>query len=156
MEPFRDAARAGPAVSDLAAERSMAALRALFDERLGRDVGVRLWNGTNVSAPNARFELIARTPFALRAAFTPPLDVNPGRAFVESWIDVTGDLEAAIDTLERRVAQLPKLVLARLATLLVRLPSPPKVRGDGGPRLGGNCTRRRATPRPSAFTTICR
>ncbi len=137
MKPFRDAARAGAAVSDRAAECSMAALRALFDERLGRDVGVRLWNGTKVSPPNARFEFIARTPFALRAAFTPPLDVNPGKAFVEAWIDVTGDLEAAIDALERRVEQLPKLALARLATLLVRLPSPPNVRGDGRLRLGG-------------------
>jgi cyclopropane-fatty-acyl-phospholipid synthase len=137
MELFRDAVRAGPATSDLAAQRSMAALRALFDERLGRDVGVRLWNGMQVSAPNARFELVARTPFALRAAFTPPLDVNPGRAFVEAWIDVTGDLEAAIDTLERRVEHLPKLALARLAALLVRLPSPPKLRGDGRQRLGG-------------------
>lgn len=113
----------------------MSVLRLLFAEQLGRDVGIGLWNGAEINAPGARFEFIARTPFALRAAFLPPLDLNPGRAFVEGWIDVTGDLETAIDTLERRVEGLPKLALARLGTLLVRLPSPPKARR--GFRLGG-------------------
>jgi cyclopropane-fatty-acyl-phospholipid synthase len=123
-------------VSDRAIERSMAVLRVLFDEQLGREVGVRLWNGEEVSAPKARFALALRTPFGLRAAFMPPLDRNPGRAFVEGWFDVTGDLEAAIDTLERRVGRLSKLAVARLAALLLSLPAPPK-HANGGVRLAG-------------------
>jgi cyclopropane-fatty-acyl-phospholipid synthase len=125
------------AVSDPAAERTMAALRVVFGEQLGSDVGVRLWNGAKISAPQARFELIARTPFALRAAFAPPVERNSGRAFVEAWIDVAGDLEAAIDTIERRVAQLSKLALARLGVLLLRLPAPPRAHGEGRLRLAG-------------------
>ncbi|HEY5425249.1 MAG TPA: cyclopropane-fatty-acyl-phospholipid synthase family protein [Candidatus Tumulicola sp.] len=119
-----------------AAERSLAALGVLFEDQLGRDVAIRLWDGTSVAAPNARFELIVRTPFGLRAAFAPPLDLNPGRAFVEGWIDIAGDVEAAVDTLERRVERLSKLALARLAALLVRLPAPPKA-DDRRPRLVG-------------------
>lgn len=116
-------------MNERAAERALAILRLLFADDLGRGVGVRLWDGRVVSSPAARFELIVSAPFALRAAFLPPLDLNPGRAFVEGWIDVAGDLEAAIDTLERSVASLPKSKLARLAALLLRLPAPPRV-GD--------------------------
>lgn len=121
--------------ADPAAERSLAVLCVLFGDRLGRDVGVRLWDGTSISAPNTRFELIVCAPFGLRAAFAPPLDLNPGRAFVEGWIDVAGDVEAAVDLLERRVERLSKLELARLAALLLRLPAPPKA--DERPRLAG-------------------
>jgi cyclopropane-fatty-acyl-phospholipid synthase len=124
------------AANDPAAERSLAVLSALFDEQLGRDVGVRLWDGTAVPAPDGRFELIVRAPFGLRAAFAPPLDLNPGRAFVEGWIDIAGDIEAAVDTVERRVDRLSKLALARLAARLMRLPAPPKS-AERGIRLSG-------------------
>jgi cyclopropane-fatty-acyl-phospholipid synthase len=113
----------------------LAVLGVLFEDRLGRDVGVRLWDGTTIPAPNARFELIVCQPFGLRAAFAPPLDLNPGRAFVEGWIDVVGDVEAAVDALERRVECLSKLALARLTALLIRLPAAPRV--DDRPRLVG-------------------
>jgi cyclopropane-fatty-acyl-phospholipid synthase len=115
----------------------MAALRIVFDEQLGREAGVRLWNGSEAKSPDSRFELILCAPFALRAAFWPPLHLNPGRAFVEGWIDVAGDLECAIDALERGLARLSKIALARLAALLVRLPVPPPQRGDGRALLAG-------------------
>jgi cyclopropane-fatty-acyl-phospholipid synthase len=124
-------------VKDTAAERSLSVLRGVFGERLGRDVAVRLWDGTAVPAPEAPFELVVATPFALRAAFTPPLDVNPGRAVVEGWLGIAGDAEAAIDALERGVARLPGLALARLVALLARLPAPPKVEDHHGARLIG-------------------
>src|SRR6202011_1725844 len=73
--------------------------------------------------------LNVNAPFALRAAFTPPLDLNPGKAFVEGWLDVEGRLETALDTLERTVQSLPKLALAKLAPLLLRLPAPPHADG---------------------------
>jgi cyclopropane-fatty-acyl-phospholipid synthase len=114
------------ATRDKTAERAMSVLRLLFGDRLGRDVAVRLWDGSVATADDPRFELIVTAPFALRAAFTPPLDLNPGRAFAEGWIDVAGDLEAAVDAMERRVEMLSKVALARIGALVLGLPAPPK------------------------------
>jgi cyclopropane-fatty-acyl-phospholipid synthase len=125
------------AAADPAAERTLAVMRGLFGERFGRDVGVRLWDGTAVVSPNATVTLNLNTPYALRAALTPPLDLNPGRAFVEGWFDVEGRLEDAIEALERVVDTLPRLALARLVPLLARLPSPPREDRYGGAQLAG-------------------
>jgi cyclopropane-fatty-acyl-phospholipid synthase len=70
------------------------------------------------------------------AAFTPPLDLNPAKAFVHGWIDVDGDLETALGTLARAVEDLPKSALVKLAPLLLRLPAPPRDK-NGAVRLGG-------------------
>jgi len=111
--------------ADPAVERSLALLRGIFGSRLGEEIGVRFWDGTELVAPGAAFVLNVNAPFALRAAFTPPLDLNPGKAFVEGWIDVDGPLELALDTLERAVAGVSKVGLMKLAPLLARLPRPP-------------------------------
>jgi cyclopropane-fatty-acyl-phospholipid synthase len=122
--------------TDRAVDRSLAILRVLFGERLGTEIGVRLWDGTEIVSPDASFVLCVNKPFALRAAFMPPLDLNPGKAFVEGWIDVEGRLEAALDTLERAVGGLPKLALAKIAPLLARLPNAPRADGRAA-HLGG-------------------
>jgi cyclopropane-fatty-acyl-phospholipid synthase len=125
------------ATTEPAIERARAVLAGLFGPALGQDVAVRLWDGSEIAAPAPRFTLVVNAPYALRAAFTPPLDANPGKAFVEGWIDVIGDLEAALDTLERSVARLSKVALARLATLLARLPRAPRIEEQGRARLRG-------------------
>jgi cyclopropane-fatty-acyl-phospholipid synthase len=124
------------AAKDIAAERTIAILRSLFGERLGRQIGVRLWDGTELTSPAIAFTLAVNAPYALRAAFTPPLDLNPAKAFVHGWIDVDGDLETALDTLGTAVEELPKSALVKLAPLLLRLPKPPR-NDDGRVRLGG-------------------
>jgi cyclopropane-fatty-acyl-phospholipid synthase len=116
--------------NDPAVERSLSALRDLLGERLGRDVAVRLWDGTRIDAPGARFTIVIAAPFALRAALAPPLDLSPGRAFVETWFDIEGDIEAGIDALERSTDRLSKLSLARIFAKLTRLPAPPKAESD--------------------------
>lgn len=113
-------------INDPAAAGSIAVLNALLGGHIGSDAGVRLWDGGAVAAPQARFTLVVNEPFALRAAFSPPRELNPGRAFVEGWIDIEGDLEAAIDTIERCVDRLSKLAAAALLPQLMRLPAPPK------------------------------
>jgi cyclopropane-fatty-acyl-phospholipid synthase len=125
------------ALSDPTIERSRAVLETIFGARLGREVAVRLWDGSEIPAHDAPFTLFVNEPYALRAAFTPPLDANPGRAFVEGWIDIAGDVEAALDTLERSVARLSKLALARVLTLLARLPRAPRGIEGGRARLRG-------------------
>jgi cyclopropane-fatty-acyl-phospholipid synthase len=110
-------------------------LRQLFEDQLGNSVGVRLWDGTRVSSPHARAELILPVPFALRAALAPPVDLNPGRAFVEGWIDIAGDIEAGIHALEAALGNASKIALARIALELARLPAPPRI--PAGRRLRG-------------------
>ena len=122
--------------SDPASERSLSVLRGLFGERLGREIGVRLWDGTSMVPPDPAFTLNVNAPYALRAALTPPFDLNPGKAFVEGWLDVEGRLETALDTIERSVNGLPKLALAKLAPLIARLPAPPHADGHMA-RLAG-------------------
>ncbi len=129
--------------SSPAAERSLAVLHAILGERLGRDVAVRLWDGSAVEAPGAPVTLVLATPFALRAALTPPLTLSPGRAFVEGWIDFEGDLERALDVLERSVDRLSKLALAKLAASLARLPAPPRLDEDGAHLAGKRHTKAR-------------
>ena len=78
-----------------------------------------------------RFTLRINEPFALRAAFAPPLDLSPGRAFVEKWIDIDGDIESAIDVIETAIEHFPRFALPRLIAQLMRLPKPPPPARDG-------------------------
>ncbi len=121
------------------ADRSLSILRTLFGSRFASDFGIALWDGTRVDAlGESRFTLRLNEPFALRAAFLPPLDLSPGRAFVEKWFDIEGDIEAAIDTLEGAVEAFPRLRLPVLLAQLMRLPKPPPAPGDGaGAQLNG-------------------
>ncbi len=107
-------------------ERSLAVVRALFGPRFAECFRVVFWDGTTVEArAEAVFTLRINEPFALRAAFTPPLDLNPGRAFAAKWIDIEGDIEAAIDEIETAMNGLTRLSLPRILAQLVRLPAPP-------------------------------
>jgi cyclopropane-fatty-acyl-phospholipid synthase len=113
-----------------AARRSIDVLTVLLGARLGRDVAVRLWDGTAIAAPDAKFELLVNAPFALRAAFSPPLSLRPGEAFVEKWIDVSGDLETAVDAIERGTEHLSPVGLARIAAGIAGLPRAPRATGS--------------------------
>ena len=107
-------------------DRSLAILRAMFGQRFTQHFNVVLWNGMTVPArATPAFTLRINEPFALRAAFTPPLDLAPGRAFAEKWIDIEGDLEIAIDEIELAMNRMSRLALPRILTLLLRLPAPP-------------------------------
>jgi cyclopropane-fatty-acyl-phospholipid synthase len=109
-----------------AADRSIAVLRTLFGPRFARDFSIELWDGTRVEAVQTpRFTLNINEPFALRAAFAPPLDLSPGRAFVEKWIDIGGDIEAAIDVFEGSIEAFPRLALPKLIAQLLQLPKAP-------------------------------
>jgi cyclopropane-fatty-acyl-phospholipid synthase len=108
------------------ADRSVTVLRTLFGERFAREFSVEFWDGTRVEASErSRFTLKVNEPFALRAAFAPPLDLSPGRAFVEKWIDIEGDVEASIEVMEGAIGRFPRLALPKLLAQLLRLPKPP-------------------------------
>lgn len=111
------------ASADPNARLAAAVLRTLFGESYARDFNIALWEGTFVPASRqARFTLRVNAPGALRNAFTPPIDLNAGRAFAAGLLDVDGDIEAAVDELFHFVQRPPALTLAKLAMLLRRLP----------------------------------
>lgn len=111
------------ASNDPHARIALAALHALFGDAYAREFGIQLWDGTRVSGAEAeRFVLRVNLPGALRAAFTPPLDLSAGRAFGAGLLDVEGNLEHAVDTLNRASAVLRGLAIVRLVRLLRRLP----------------------------------
>jgi len=113
-------------------------LKLLFRSEFARRFSVRFWDGTTVPASeHADFELVVNTPFALRAAFTPPLDLNPGRAYVERYVDIVGDAEAAVDAFAHAVEYMPKASVPLLALRLARAPRPPRDAGTRQANLQG-------------------
>lgn len=130
-------------------EAALAILRLIFRSEFARRFAVRLWDGTAVpaSAGEPEFTLVLEVPFALRAACTPPLDLNPGRAYVEKYIDIEGDAEAAVDAFARAVDGLPKATLPLLALRLARAPRVPQNGEAAGAQLRG---RRHSRARDSA------
>jgi cyclopropane-fatty-acyl-phospholipid synthase len=126
------------------AGRSLAILRALFGDGFGRSFGIELWDGTHVGAAgDARFTLKLNAPYALRAALTPPLDLSPGRAFVEKWLDIDGDVEAAIDALEGAIEAFPRVRLPAMLAQLLLLPTPPQPERDGAQLNGRRHSKKR-------------
>jgi cyclopropane-fatty-acyl-phospholipid synthase len=129
---------------NVSAERSLSILRTLFGARFARDFAIELWDGTRIDAAQAPlFTLKINEPFALRAAFAPPLDLSPGRAFVEKWIDIDGDIEAAIQTMERAIGAFPRLALPKMVAQLLQLPKPPPATDDGVQLSGKRHTKKR-------------
>lgn len=76
------------------------ALRELFGPLYLNDFGVAFWDGTRLPALGSeRFVLRVNDPGALRTAFSPPVDLNAGRAFAAGILDIDGDIERAVDVL---------------------------------------------------------
>jgi cyclopropane-fatty-acyl-phospholipid synthase len=120
------------------AGRSIGLLKTLFGSQFARHFSVEFWDGTRVDAfATSRFTLKINEPFALRAAFAPPLDLSPGRAFVQKWIDIEGDIEASIEIMVGAFGQFPRLALPKLLAQLLLLPKPPVAGDDGAVKLGG-------------------
>jgi cyclopropane-fatty-acyl-phospholipid synthase len=124
--------------------RSLAILRTLFGRDFARTFAVELWDGSRVeAAEGARFTLKLNAPYALRAALLPPLDLSPGRAFVEKWIDIAGDVEAAIDAMEGAIEVFPRVRLAAMLAQLLLLPKPPAPAVDGAQLNGRRHSKKR-------------
>ena len=116
----------------VSADRTLSILRTLFGQRFARNFAIELWDGTRIDAlESPLFTLKINEPFALRAAFAPPLDLSPGRAFVEKWIDIEGDIEACIDVLESSIEAFPRLALPKMIAQLLQLPKAPPATDDG-------------------------
>jgi cyclopropane-fatty-acyl-phospholipid synthase len=118
-------------------ERAHAVLESLFGERFLRGFDVRFWDDTLLTSRTATrdFTLVINSPNALRDAFTPPLDLHAGEAFVTGLLDVEGDITAAIAALNHANDSRSPLEKAAIAYRLARLPSNGK--GSGGASLRG-------------------
>jgi cyclopropane-fatty-acyl-phospholipid synthase len=109
---------AGPHLA--AADR---ALRELFGDAYLSGFGVAFWDGTRLPALGSeRFVLRVNDVGALRAAFSPPVDVNAGRAFAAGLLDIDGDVERAVDTLLHASAAISLPRSVALLRALRRLP----------------------------------
>jgi len=127
-----EAVLAGPAAT------SVGVLRRIFAERFARTFAVRLWDGTTIGPDEpVAFTLVVNAPSALRAAFLPPIDLNPGRAFAAGLIDIEGDIVAAVDTIARALGALPRLAIPAIFATLLRLPRPPPIELPGERKLPG-------------------
>jgi cyclopropane-fatty-acyl-phospholipid synthase len=119
-------------------DRTLNILRQLFGSSFAMDFAVQLWDDARIpAASQERFTFVVSQPFGLRAAFLPPFDLNPSRAFVENWIDVRGDVEAAVDAISSALDALSKPKLALLLGELLRLPKPPPAEELTRPALAG-------------------
>ncbi len=106
-------------------------LQAVFGDAYARAFSIRLWDGTEIPARESNaFTLAVRDPAALRLAFSPPIDLNAGRAFAAGLLDVEGDVEAAVDALLRAGKRRSLAAVLRLALAIRGLPKarPPKLR----------------------------
>jgi cyclopropane-fatty-acyl-phospholipid synthase len=125
-------------VSEGCTATSLEILRLFFGRREDWSFAVRLWDGSTVAGPGRpRFVLVLSEPSALRATFTPPLELNPGRAFVEGLIDIEGDAEAAVDVMAAAAASMDPRRTAAIGLRLLRLPKPRVADGHPQPRLRG-------------------
>lgn len=98
-------------------------LRELFGDAYLDDFGVVFWDGTWLpSRGPLRFVLRVNDAGALRTAFSPPVDLNAGRAFAAGVLSIDGDIERAVDALLKASTgmSLPRTVA--LARALLRLP----------------------------------
>jgi cyclopropane-fatty-acyl-phospholipid synthase len=112
---------------------TLSLVRGFFKTAYCRGFSLVLWDGTSVPAcGHVSFVIHLKTPFALRAAMMPALSLdptdrtlNPGRAFVEGFFDVTGDIGEAFDAIMDAYFHLSKREWIRLLIGLLQLPSPP-------------------------------
>ncbi|MBV8074383.1 MAG: class I SAM-dependent methyltransferase [Candidatus Eremiobacteraeota bacterium] len=99
--------------------------------------GVRLWDGTYLGErERPRFVLALGSPGALRFLFTPPFDLNPGRAYVDGLIDIEGNVESAVDVLARAVESVSRPTAAAIALRLLKFPKA-KLPASPGAKLRG-------------------
>lgn len=130
--------------SDPQVNEASAALRALFGDSYLGDFAVAFWDGSYFGAKRSQqFVLCVNTPGALRAAFTPPLDLGFGRAFARGELDVKGSLEYAVDCFLRAGKAMTLSRAVRLATILRRLPKSPATELHEADLHGGRHSRRR-------------
>ena len=130
-------------MSDASTTTSLEILELLFGPRTKWGFAVRLWDGATVGAASPRFVLVLTRPSALRAALSPPADLNPGRAFVERDIDIEGDIEAAVDAMALAAERLSRVGSIAIGLRLLRLPKTSPAESEGHPNLRGKLHSRR-------------
>jgi cyclopropane-fatty-acyl-phospholipid synthase len=81
----------------------------------------------------------------------PPLDLNPGRAFVNGLLEIGGDAEAAVDAMDQAMRQLPPWRIPFLIGRLFRMPAAPAFDEGGRAKLRG---RRHSRERDSAVISF--
>lgn len=131
----------------------------LFGPTHERHFAVRYWSGALEQPADGQaspFTIVLRAPGTLRRMFWPPTELALTEAFVRSDVDIEGDLAAAAEIAAPLAERLhsPRR-LARLAALLLQLPSGPPRKGVGlaavaAERPNDRAGRRHSRPRDAA------
>ncbi len=130
---------------DPAAARTLSILESVFGESYLRNFDVRLWDGTTKPSQTAHrdFTFVVNSPGALRNAFTPPVDLHAGSAFVDGSLEIEGDACAAIAAFNAANASRSPLQTAQIALQLTRLPKEPRATVPGAELHGKRHSRER-------------
>lgn len=134
-----------PAENEQVKLRTIQLLQQFFRDAYCRNFSLSLWDGTLVPAcEQESFTIHLRTPFALRMVMMPPLSLdpaelslNPGRAYIERFFDVTGDYEKAFSTVMDAFLSCSKRDFLKFFMMLLRLPRVSHSSGDLSPNLQG-------------------
>lgn len=110
---------------DRALRTTRAILKILFGPPARWAFAVRLWDGSRAGLPGAApFTLVVRRPGAVRRILWPPTELALSEAYLRDDLDIEGNLEAALATLQPIAARLATpAVLARLLPRLRALPA---------------------------------
>lgn len=125
--------------SDDAAKTAVLKLHARVKQLSGVDLPLQLWDGSQVGPADTPFRFVLSDERSLRAALWPPSDLSAGEAYLDGWIDISGDAVAAMAVGERLFTALPRSWWGRLALAadVLRLPAPPRRRPHRRAKLTG-------------------
>lgn len=123
------------------------AIRHALSDRLGTDLPIRLWDGTE--AGSGTFRLALNHPWSLRALLIPATDLNAGEAYLHDDVDVEGDMVAALHAIAQLGTEVGWLDKLRIGRHVIALPSPPDATTTTG-RVAMMAGRRHSRERDSA------
>lgn len=105
------------AIAERAVDTTLEVLRDLLGDYSPREFAVRLWDGTTwepEAGREARFTLVLKQPWALRAFRRGPSEVALAETYLHGGIDFEGDIEAIFPVADHLLVERPPSARAKL------------------------------------------
>lgn len=103
-------------------------------KRVGHDLPVRLWDGTELGPDDRGYRLLLKQESSLRGVLVPPTDLQVGEAFLADLVDVEGSMVTAIEDISSLREDLGVLDAVVMGWDVLHLPAPDDV-GSVLPRV---------------------